>query len=262
MRHIKEQKYFRSCPSCNKSIGYTTKQMRNRSERLQKRCNVCASKYCKNSGRFKRFKINDNYLDKIGIKQAWLIGMLATDGWTDGKKLVSINQSGKDGLNKIKYIKSLLSFEGNIGKYKTTCQYSYGIQFTSEKFVKQLAKHGIVRRKSLILKFSPIIASMSDKIKAAYIRGCIEGDGGIYVHKYSKTGKSYLIVSLASTSQFLKTAIKHFPIKPTTYKIKTAKNLIDIRWNCSKAVKIFNWLDNNKLYIGSKINTGRKYVNK
>lgn len=191
----------------------------------------------------RKYSVNDNYFDEMSDEKYWLLGLLASDGCVDKLGHISISQSGKDGLELIEYIKSILEFNGNIYVYKN----AYSIQFSSLKIKSILEQYNIVNKKTLRYKFPENVELKS------FVRGYFDGDGCIGIYNQGNS-KNYLSAIIVGTKDFiceLNDKLNEFNGK--LRQIKRAKNLYEIRWYGKKGIKFLTWLyDNKNLYNSYK----------
>lgn len=209
------------------------------------------------------YNVNDHFFDEIGESQAWLLGLLASDGNVNDTHRVSISQSGKGGLRTIKYIKGLLETNARIISYEPKlkgyhCNTSYGMGFTSKPICEKLSEFGIIPRKSLIYKYPT--ETLPNNLFLSFIRGYIDGDGSVSVCDNGR-GSKYLQISYVGTRDFVEQSSQYFDIKPGISKIKAAKNCYCVYFTGKKAYEIGKQIYslNAELYTGQKYKAFKKY---
>jgi hypothetical protein len=210
-----------------------------------KRCHVRAATIRKTNrrqselkrDRFKRrYTINDNFFDVIGEEQAWLLGLLASDGCVHNDRAFSLSQSSNHGEQLIREVQRILSHTGNI----LHCKNAFSITITSEIMVQRLANFGIVPRKTLTYTFPD---TLPVERYAAFLRGYIEGDGSTGIYQ-TKTA-TYPCISFVGTLEFISRCNEFIPVVGSMSHIKRARNLYDLRFNGRKAFAFANWIWKN-----------------
>ncbi len=148
----------------------------------------------------RKYAVNDDFLDELGEEQAWFLGLMASDGCVrDHDNWISLSQSGEHGYKMIKYAHALIGCQGSIKtKFPKNGAPHHGFGFTSPKLSAQLAKFGIVPRKSLTYTYPDVLPS---HLFYAFIRGYIDGDGCVSVCD-NGAGSKYLQVSFVGTKEF------------------------------------------------------------
>jgi intein/homing endonuclease len=129
--------------------------------------------------------LNENFFEVIDTQEkAYWLGFIAADGcvYYDGNsRHLSINQSikDKDHLEKLRktigYEKELYHHIGGIAHTEMV-----RLRIASKKLYYDLISHGVVPRKTFILK-SPI--NISDEMIRHWIRGYFDGDGCINIRQ-------------------------------------------------------------------------------
>lgn len=156
----------------------------------------------------KYYDYNENFFSKIDSKEkAYFLGLMFTDGNID-KNLRIAKITLQDIDSYILDIFSSFIFKSNRPnlypdfhdnkKYGEKRRKKYALKISSYKIVSDLISLGCIPKKSLILQFPNL--KCSDEIMWHFIRGLIDGDGGIYIinKKYiniSFTGSNYLVPS-------------------------------------------------------------------
>jgi hypothetical protein len=124
------------------------------------------------------------YFTEIDVpEKAYWIGVLATDGCVSENSRISLSQTVDDGELVDSFAAAVggqmflrtreVTHEGFLGEGKTRrvrC-----VRFTSRQMGRDLAAQGIVPRKTKLLRVSPC----ADRFPAAYLRGCLDGDGTV-----------------------------------------------------------------------------------
>lgn len=113
------------------------------------------------SGGNRKYTLNEHYFDDIDTpNKAYILGFLYADGWNDVDKniiTISLQEGDKDILDSInKEIGSnkpliYIHCEHHFEKYGLHAQNQYRLTVSSHIMSQALAKHGCVKKKSLIL---------------------------------------------------------------------------------------------------------------
>lgn len=160
-------------------------------------------KVISNIDRLRKYKIDENYFNKIDNEhKAYTLGLLYADGTNNEKKnivKISLNEEDKDILIKVKKPitpdKPLRYYTPKKGKI----QCSFVID--NSKISKKLSKLGVINNKTFKLKFP---SYLEDTLVRHFIRGYFDGDGCIslsYPKNYPNYPKYY--ISFTSTEEFL-----------------------------------------------------------
>lgn len=154
----------------------------------------------------KEDRVNHSFLKEQNKFKYWFAGIMASDGCiSDKNNVISIAQSGKDGLKIIKYISTLIGFNGEIYKRKTSKKPNYAIYFSSKEMKEDFYKYNIVPQKIYVYEY-PTEYIKTNMLKY-FLLGYIEGDGSITIQNNGKNC-FYLNVSFVGTESFVKTMIK------------------------------------------------------
>ncbi len=140
------------------------------------------------------YYLNERYFEKINTSnKAYWLGFIAADGCVGtgkGNMVLSIELSRKDRKH-LEKLKEEVKYEGpiydrkitiknyKIKKYNYPTYYLSNLQICNYKMVEDLAKHGIMKNKTKILKRPNI----DEKYYRHWIRGLFDGDGSIYMRK-------------------------------------------------------------------------------
>lgn len=125
-----------------------------------------------------------NYFKVIDTpEKAYWIGFLATDGCVSENSRISLSLNNDDKASVDLLAKTLgvphftkertVTHSGSLAKNKTS--HRYGLRFTSKQMAADLAKEGIVPRKTKTLILSPC----AEVFPAAYLRGYLDGHGSV-----------------------------------------------------------------------------------
>ena len=188
-----------------------------------------------NSGRYTiKNTVNEDFLEIIGPKQAWFLGLMASDGNVRNDRSFSISQSNSWGLETIEYIRQLIGFSGPTYTNKN----AFSITVTSPRLVSRLRMFNIVARKTLVYTYPRLL---DNSLVVFFLQGYVEGDGSVGIYRNNK-GCYHPIISFVGTKEFIYSLILLLPIKPNVREIKSAQNLYEIRYNGRKALSFGEWL--------------------
>ena len=180
-------------------------------------------------------QVNHDYFNIIDTCQkAWLLGFLAADGWVEKERNrinIELSIVDKEILEKIK---SELSIESEIMERETNNGFTVcRLSWTSQQQKEQLAKYGIINRKTYKEMHLPIFEN-SDLIYA-FILGFFDGDGSISV-----SADQYLRFRLCAHRPELLEDIKNF-FKAGNIS-QDNRGLYEFTISTKQAVPIFNKL--------------------
>lgn len=167
-----------------------------RTSNILKKHNIVVLKSCE---RPSKYTLNENYFDKIDTQdKAYFLGLLYADGTNRGNCFsISLQEKDKDILDKINVSISSNRKLGfiNYSSKNPNYQNQYSLSIYNKHMCEQLSAYGMVKNKSLILKFPEWI---DENLYPHFIRGYFDGDG--FVSKDFKNAKS----SIISTEDFCK----------------------------------------------------------
>ncbi len=139
-----------------------------------------------------RYYLNEKYFEEINTSnKAYWLGFIAADGYVGagkGNMILGIELSRKDRKH-LEKLKKEVEYEGPIYDRKITIKnYNYStyylsaLKICSYRMVEDLARHGIMKNKTKILKRPNI----DEKYYRHWIRGLFDGDGSISMSKKRK----------------------------------------------------------------------------
>ena len=193
-----------------------------------------------------RVTLDHTYLDTMGPEQAWLIGLLASDGCITNEKSFSLGQSGEHGLTTLSYCKELLNHTGVIyQRQPNKGAKAYSLYVPSVQLVKRLTEFGLTPKKSLIYQFP---TNLPIELLSSFVRGYIDGDGCVGAYKNGGSNH-YLKIGLFGNSNFIQPLNELVPIKGRT---SLQSNGTQIWWNGSKAVQFGKWVFQDSSLFQSK----------
>lgn len=152
------------------------------------------------------WNIDENYFDKIDTpNKAYVLGLLYADGYNSlatHTARIMLQERDKDILVKIS---AQLQYEKPLGFVKCSDHVAsngfiskdmYSLSISSPHICEELALHGVLPNKSLILEYPDW---MPEKFNRHFIRGYFDGDGSFC--RQSKRTSNYLI-TFTSTEDF------------------------------------------------------------
>lgn len=199
----------------------------------------------------KRIKCDDNYFCDINSPdKAYFLGWMVSDGWIN-KKGMGISLNKKD-ENILYLYKKYINYQGNIGSYTTKNKYKSEMRYlilTSESIKNDLAKWGVVPRKSHKTYFPPI----PKQLYHHFIRGIFDGDGTIDNTK--KSEKFAIIGNIDLIQKIQEILIEKCKFKLTKLQKLNDKNTVIVTYGGKFQCETFyNWLykDCEDLYLKRK----------
>lgn len=225
--------------------------------RIMKNHNIKAKKHIFYNKKMQNYHINDNYFNSIDCpEKAYILGFLYADGNAHSKYshiTLKLQEKDKVILEKISKLletnKPLLFSK----KTKTSHQNQYVLKLTNKTIYDDLIKHGVVPRKTFILKFPTWLDS---HLVPHFMRGYFDGDGCMYVSK--KSGIDWNIIGSTDFINYVSILLKNelnikFSIRHD-HRCKAGIDVLRVR-NKKDILNIQNWLYNN-----STIHLERKFL--
>ena len=243
-----------NCNECKKMIFvHTSNFKKNKKAFCTKQCQM--DYYQKNEDP-KGYNILNNTND---VNFYYLLGLICTDGYlawpkcskTQKSSYVEITLQQKDDyiLYQIQDI-----FGGNIKTVKRKKRKSV-VEYTRWclcgcKFVDYLRNTvGITSDKSHTLNVAPWFNALSDNYKRAFMRGVLDGDGCISIHKNIKQYAQYTCAIVSASDDFLNMIYEYFGGHLSHQNVRFhGKQIIE------KLTPIYDFDKNNEIYIKRKYN--------
>ncbi len=120
------------------------------------------------------YTVDDSFFENLDDKAAYVLGWLASDGCVHSKEArITISLHPKD-TSVLQSIKEMLRYSAPLRTY-TGPQHVCVLSMSSHKLVADLAKYGIVPRKTNILEYP----ELPDHLHSHFMRGYSDGDGCI-----------------------------------------------------------------------------------
>jgi len=142
--------------------------------------------------------VNEHFFDNWSPHAAWCLGLIFTDGCighSNGRKYINLVNTDREMLSKFtKFLDSnyTISKQTFAGNRKDV----FSVKIYNDKLYDRLVELGLTERKSLTLCFPSCIP---DNYVSDFIRGCWDGDGGIY--QYEGNRGYYLMCKLTTCSE-------------------------------------------------------------
>lgn len=233
----------------------------NVSRKLRNAGVVLRRKGSSNSGRKRKYAMNDAFLSNITTQeQAYYLGFMYGDGYLTGKNTVGVALDAKDEIF-LRQIKALLGAENPIHKFRsrfsTKHPYTNKIKLVldSDQLFKDLVANGCVRAKTDDLKFPTHI---QEHLIRHFIRGYFDADGSVFL---PKSPKLKFGVSIGFSFVGTKDMITHIHERMTFSKAKihketrtTSDNVYYVSYGGVNSAKVFY----NYIYAGATIWLPRK----
>jgi len=194
----------------------------------------------------RRYSCNYTFFDTVDTEpKAYWLGFIAADGCVmdSPRYIMTISLSSRDKCHLIR-LKEALESNHNIRNYHGYRDSAMDrLVINSKNLVDDLIKHGIHPRKTHTLEWPNFL---SDELLRHYLRGYMDGDGGLYIHKSKKNGHNdSSFFSVASNEHFL-LGCQGFLIKKCSLgrtKLQEGKSTFVLRYGGNRQVKrIFDLL--------------------
>ncbi len=207
----------------------------------------------------RKYSVNDNFFEELNPLNAWILGWLASNGFVNkcGNAIsVGIKVSKKDS-DIIQKIKKLLKYNGPVYEVtvkleKTGKEYEQmHLKITSKKIVSKLKEYGIVKNKSLKIKFPKLIKeTYNEKIIKNFIQGIFEGDGSLLFDEKTQSPCFQIVGTKELLTGIQLQLMKYLELRKTKLTRNTKlTNHFALRYRGRfQAIKIFDWLYSNPSY--------------
>ena len=200
-----------------------------------------------------RIDVDEDFFSIIDTEEkAYVLGWLYADGNVN-KNTWRIQIADLDILEKIK---ELVKYKGEIADVQPPKKFphrkvQYTINVCRKKMVDDLARLGVVPKKSLIIKF-PTEDQVPKHLLGHFLRGVFDGDGSI-----TKCAKGGFAISLTSTQDFLDEMMKLFKSDFSLYERFPDRKTTSRSLMCGKKSAIYEFLD--FIYRDATVYLDRKY---
>lgn len=155
----------------------------------------------RNNPNCKYKNLDDHLMDVIDSEEkAYLLGWIASDGWLGENNQVAIAINKCD-VSVLEVLRDFICSDLPIADYNKSMK---RLTICSSQWYKSIQEHlnlsfekGHSHKKSYIVQM-PV--DISDSLKWCFLRGYFEGDGSIFITKYSRGWADSLRVSIGSSS--------------------------------------------------------------
>ena len=171
--------------------------------------------------------INESFFEVIDTEEkAYWLGFIAADGCVRKRKRCNSwvftlvqHQKEKDHLEKFR---GAIEHKRDLYHFKNLCR----VNFNSEKFCNDLISHGVVQKKTFVLKPPEI----DNELVRHWIRGYFDGDGCINIRQDGKNKRIH-ISGTEEVCEFISSRI------PFYCSVRKNKSVFCIRVNQQKAIE-------------------------
>lgn len=205
-----------------------------------------------------RLKVNENYFKKWSHEMAYILGFILADGCIVKPKRLGHSDVLKFGVHVrdvdiLEKIKRELESDHKISKLNRAAH----LAIVSQILVDDLKNLGITYRKSL----SENIPTLPKVFMSDFIRGIVDGDGGIRIDK--KGYPNLMICGGEKVMRFIQRHfLRRFDIYSKVSKRTTNKDgafLCNIAYKCNSAKVLLKYLyDGAELYLDRKFNIAKE----
>ena len=203
-------------------------------------------KYNLKRRRLTSYDVNESYFETIDTSEkAYWLGFIAADGCVMnnvGNRLLTITLANKD-KDHLELFKKCIQSNHLIHDRKYGgCQ----LDITREKMVRDLIKHGIVPRKSLVLKPPKLL----NRFISHWIRGYFDGDGSI-----SNCANGNTCGQFFGTKEVIEFVAYNIPANTQARRVKSVKSGCACRFggpHSTKRMKEYLYNGANGLYLERK----------
>ena len=206
-------------------------------------------------------EINHHAFDELTSDALYWIGMLFTDGHIEQKKEASIDLTlHNNDIDHLYKFKEFLGTNRDIKKDNGDCS---RLRVNSKQLRDRLVELGFTHNKSTSIVPHELLKDSRD-----FWRGCIDGDGGIYINKIKKGTKIYftphvfLCGTLETIFEFAIFCNKYIGVKDKYPTKAPGNNFYRISYYGKDARKIATYLyKDSTVYLQRKYDTYREFLN-
>jgi hypothetical protein len=206
-------------------------------------------------------EINHHAFDELTPEVLYWIGMLFTDGHIEQKKEASIDLTLHN--NDIDHLYKFKEFLGSSRDIKQSNGDCSRLRVNSKPLRDRLVELGFTHNKSTSIVPHELLKDSRD-----FWRGCIDGDGGIYMNKVKKETKTYftphvfLCGTLETIFEFAIFCNKYAGVKDKYPTKAPGNNFYRISYYGKDARKIATYLyKDSTVYLQRKYDTYRDFLN-
>lgn len=208
----------------------------------------------------RKYTVDDNYFNVIDTEEkAYWLGFLYADGYiVSGSDKIGISLGIADKGHLLKF-KQAISSTYPINDYKVKSGYKPGalysrILITSKQIKNDLINLGVVKNKTLILKFPTTIPNY---LIRHFIRGYFDGDGSLTYGSKQICGNSNYSIKFVGTKEMIEGIKRYFNLSIKEEQRYPDKNLNNYSLTIGGNIQVTKILDH--LYENSKVFLDRKY---
>ena len=206
-------------------------------------------------------EINHHAFDELTPEVLYWIGMLFTDGHIEQKKEASIDLTLHN--NDIDHLYKFKEFLGSSRDIKQSNGDCSRLRVNSKPLRDRLVELGFTHNKSTSIVPHELLKDSRD-----FWRGCIDGDGGVYMNKLKKETKTYftphvfLCGTLETIFEFAIFCNKYAGVKDKYPSKAPGNNFYRISYYGKDARKIATYLyKDSTIYLQRKYDTYREFLN-
>lgn len=205
--------------------------------------------------------IDEDFFEVIDSEEkAYWLGFFFADGYNN-ENLPGIEmalaiedkehlEGFRDALKSDHLITERISKLKGIDKEYVSARFS----IACKKLSQDLAKHGAIQAKSLVLKFP---TTVPEHLEHHFIRGYFDGDGSVF-HDYNDRGCPQVKWMLLGTDVFLDAVIEKMDLPPKNHYYKKG-NAYSLQYTAGHAKQIYDYLyEDATIYLSRK---HQKFVN-
>jgi hypothetical protein len=201
-------------------------------------------------------EINHHAFDELTPEVLYWIGMLFTDGHIEQKKEASIDLTLHN--NDIDHLYKFKEFLGSSRDVKQSNGDCSRLRVNSKLLRDRLVELGFTHNKSTSIVPHELLKDSRD-----FWRGCIDGDGGLYIHSYAGTTTHLTLCgTLETIFEFAIFCNKYAGVKDKYPTKSNGKNLYQISYYGKDSRKIATYLyKDSTVYLQRKYDTYRDFLN-
>lgn len=191
---------------------------------------------------------NENSLEELNERTAWVIGWIASDGCVTWKPPSIVMTLSETDIDVIKTIRSFFSHTGKLycrppsatNIYGTT-KSAVGFQMGSKKLVSDLARFEIYPRKSGVQPFPKLILEAPETCIRGFVRGYFEGNGSI---GWSSSKPKVSFCGSNSMMHVLSAKLSELcGIRAASVRVHSqCAKISEFEYKCHPALKVADWM--------------------
>lgn len=215
----------------------------------------------------RKYSLNENALDLLDTKTAWILGWLLADGFVARDNCFGIKVAIKD-LDILEKIKHFFEYTGPIldaNTYLKKTGKTYKIKLlkiNSIEIKNKLLEYGIAPNKTSNEKYLRL--PKDEEIDRHFIKGVFEGDGSLLYYKKSNRSRFQIVGTKELLNEIQKKLILYVGIKKTKMYCQSEKsNHYMMQYSGNKQVRrIASWIyKNSEWHLDRKYKAYKEMVN-